>query len=232
MTGLGFDAPITARLLEQVIEFYREQGAQSVKLQIAPQVLPAGWEDLRAKLNIPDPDSSMVKLAGHLDIVIANSLAVARLDGGLRLGPVPAGRVREWAEITWEVFDLPAEHQIDMCVAAAGQPGWQLFAVYEGDAMVATAILHTDKTIGHLFGGATLPRARNRGAQSALIAARAVAAREAGCTWLMGETGAEQPGEHNSSLNNMVRAGLALRYERKNWTWRPPGTEGQGRSLG
>ena len=48
----------------------------------------------------------------------------------------------------------------------------------------------------------------------------------------MGETGAAQPGEHNSSLNNMVRAGLALQYERKNWTWRPPGTDGQGRSLG
>lgn len=77
-------------------------------------------------------------------------------------------------------------------------------------------------TVGLMDGGATLPRARGRGAQSALIAARALAARAAGCDWLVAETFAERPGEHNSSLRNMLRAGMTTRYERRNWVWRRP----------
>ncbi|MGH3166380.1 MAG: hypothetical protein ACRDN0_10865, partial [Trebonia sp.] len=59
-------------------------------------------------------------------------------------------------------------------------------------------------------------------AQSALIAARAAAAREAGCDWLIGEARAEKPGEPNSSLHNMVRAGLGVRYTRPRWDLHVP----------
>jgi hypothetical protein len=120
----------------------------------------------------------------------------------------------------WEAFRLPAEHQMEMAVGSVGRPGWQSFAVFEGSAIVAAASLRISGDIGHLFGGATLPHARGRGAQSALIAARAAAALEAGCRWLIGETGAEAPGENNSSLHNMLRAGMGAHYHRQNWVWR------------
>jgi hypothetical protein len=93
-------------------------------------------------------------------------------------------------------------------------------AVFEHDDIVGCASLRVAGRTGHLFGGATLPRARRRGAQSALIAARAVAAQAAGCDWLVAETPAEGPGEHNSSLHNMIGAGMGIRYERPSWTWR------------
>jgi hypothetical protein len=48
-------------------------------------------------------------------------------------------------------------------------------------------------------------------------------ARAAGCDWLMGETGAERPGQRNPSLRNMVRAGMPVRYEKRNWIWRAAG---------
>jgi hypothetical protein len=73
--------------------------------------------------------------------------------------------------------------------------------------------------VGLLFGCATLPPARRRGAQSALIAARVAAAREAGCDWVIADTAAERPGEDNSSLHNMLRAGLSVQYVRRVWTW-------------
>lgn len=222
--GLGFDAPVAAPLLERVIEFYREQGMSAATLQIAPQVLPPDWADIRAKLNIVDARSALVKLVGDLGTVTARSQAAARLDAGLRVGKVPAARAREWAEVTWEVFGLPAEHQVEMGIGSVGRPGWESFAVFEGSMIVAAGSLHVFGGTGHLFGGATLPRARGRGAQSALIAARAEAAREAGCAWLIGETGAEGPGEHNASLHNMLRAGMTARYQRQNWSWRARGT--------
>jgi hypothetical protein len=109
---------------------------------------------------------------------------------------------------------------IQMSAGLAAAPGWQVFGVFEGDAIVATGSLRVAGKVGHLFGGSTLPGSRGRGAQSALIATRAAAAQEAGCEWLIGEAGAEHPGQRNSSLHNQLRAGFTDRYRRQTWVWR------------
>jgi GNAT superfamily N-acetyltransferase len=221
--GLGFAEPVTAGLVERVIEFYRDCGLSSATLQFAPQVLPTDWADITARLTISGSGSALVKLAGDLGTVTAGSRDVARsgcLDDGLHVTRVPAARAREWAEVTLRVFGLLVEHQVEMGTGCVGRPGWQAFAVFSGSEIVATAGLYVTGSVGHLFGAATLPGARRRGAQSALIAARAAAAREAGCAWLVGETFAEGPGQHNSSLHNMLRAGMSVCYKRPNWTWR------------
>lgn len=219
--GLGFAEPVTARLLERVIGFYREQAMSAATLQIAPQALPPDWPDICAQLDISDAGSAVVKLVGDLGTVVPHSRgAAARLDAGLRVAKVTAPQAREWAQVTFKVFGLPMEPHLEMAIGCVGRPGWHTFAVFEGSVIVATASLHTFDGVGHLLGGATLPEARGRGAQSALIAARAVAAQEAGCAWLIGEAGAEARGEHNPSLHNMLRAGMSARYQRKNWKWR------------
>lgn len=225
--GLGFTEPITGELLEQVIDFYREQGMSATSLPIAPRVVPPDWDDIRAKLNISEPATAWVKLGGDLAImaetVTLQGGAPAYLDRGLRLETVTADRAREWATMTWEVFFGSAiEHQVEMGVGSVGSRGWQMFAVLDGDDIVAGGGLHVVGGAAHLFGGATMPHARRRGAQSALIAARVLAAQAAGCDWLVAEAVAEGPGEHNPSLHNMLRAGMSARYERPNWTWRAP----------
>jgi GNAT superfamily N-acetyltransferase len=220
--GLGFTEPITVQLLEQVIEFFRAQGLSSATLQIAPDALPRDWAGLCGQLNI-SPGPLLVKLAGDLGsisgAIAARGGVPAYLDAGLRIEEVGTERAREWGSLMWGVFEFPHEHQVEMPVGTVGRPGWQAFAVFSGDAMVAAANLRTAGRVGHLFGGTTLPEARGRGAQSALIAARAVAARAAGCDWLIGETTAEGPGERNSSLHNMARFGLSVRYAKRNWIW-------------
>ena len=137
--GLGFTEPVTAGLLERVIEFYRDCGMSAATLQLAPSVLPVDWADIRAKLNISVSGSAWVKLAGDLGTVTAASRAAARLDDGLRVAPVPAARAREWAELTLRVFGFPVEHQVEMGAGCVGRPGWQAFAVLDGDEMIATA---------------------------------------------------------------------------------------------
>ncbi|HEX4288948.1 MAG TPA: hypothetical protein VH021_08540, partial [Trebonia sp.] len=113
----------------------------------------------------------------------------------------------------------PVEHQVEMGAGSVGRPGWRSLAVFEGSDIVAAASLYLHGDAGHVFGMATLPRARRRGAQSAPIADLAGAACDAGCAWLVAETGAEGPGEHNSSLHNMLRAGMTIRYRRRIWRW-------------
>ena len=89
--------------------------------------------------------------------------------------------------------------------------------------MVAAADLYVHDDVASLNATATLPTDRNRGAQTALIAARIGKATEDGCRWLVAETVVPEGGTSSSSLNNLKRAGLQPRYARQNWVWRTPG---------
>jgi len=220
--GLGFAEPVTAELMQRVAGFYREHGVSAALLHLPPQVLPPDWPDICARLNISDSGAGLVKLGGNLGTVTERSLDAVRLDPGLRIAAVRPDQAREYAEVTWKAFQLPPENQVEMGIGAVGRPGWQQIAVFEGGAIVAAAGLRVSGDVGYLFGGATLEHARRRGAQSALIAARAVAAHEAGCAWLIAETNVERPGEHNPSLRNMERAGMAIGYQNQTWVWRAP----------
>jgi GNAT superfamily N-acetyltransferase len=64
--------------------------------------------------------------------------------------------------------------------------------------------------------GATLAEHRGQGAQTALLAARIEAAREAGAGVLTTETGIPAPGEAGPSFHNIQRAGFAIAYRRAN----------------
>jgi len=219
-TSIGWDKPVSAALLERIIGFYRETGAPSTILMIAPQVLPPDWAALRERFGIVGTESAIVKLSGEARAVADRSKAAHHLDRGLRVGPVPASRADEWGRAMRLGFGDDDPRRGQQSAGLFGLPCWRLFAVYDGDDIVATGSLRVDGTVGHLFGGATLPSARNRGAQSALIAARAAAAVEAGCAWVIAEAVAEKPGQHNPSLHNQLRAGLTARYHRENWIWR------------
>jgi hypothetical protein len=66
--------------------------------------------------------------------------------------------------------------------------------------------------------GATLTQYRNRGGQSALLAARIEDAIAAGCRYLVTETWEEHPPESiNPSYHNMLRMGFELAYARANY---------------
>lgn len=53
------------------------------------------------------------------------------------------------------------------------------------------------------------------------FAARASEAIDAGCRWLVAESGKPAEGEVNSSLNNLQRRGLRPLHDRQNWIWSP-----------
>jgi len=85
--------------------------------------------------------------------------------------------------------------------------------------IIAVGSVFCNGECADMFGAATLPEGRGRGAQSALLTVRARAARAAGCRWLVAETGAEGPSGHNTSLRNMLRAGFEPLYDRITWVW-------------
>jgi GNAT superfamily N-acetyltransferase len=96
-----------------------------------------------------------------------------------------------------------------------------VYAARDGEEMVAVSCVLVHGESAEFSGTATLPSHRGRGAQSALLAARAEAAVAAGVEWFIVETGKPAPGRSNTSLNNLFRAGFTPLYDRRNWIWKP-----------
>jgi len=212
--GFGFAEPVTADLIERVVDYYRSEKSPGATIQIAPQVQPPNWEGICARHHLR-PDNSWIKLACSVDELMLSA------ETPLHIAPVGPDSVDEWARATLSGFGMPVDGLADMLAASALQQGFHPFAAWDGGQIVATANLFIHGEVGSLNSTATLAGHRNRGAQSALIVARAAAAIDAGCRWVVAETGKPGDGEANPSLNNLLRCGLRPLYERQNWTWSP-----------
>ncbi|MFI5932680.1 GNAT family N-acetyltransferase [Actinoplanes sp. NPDC051494] len=209
--GFGIAEPVTTDVIARVAEHFRVHGNGRAVLQVAPSVLPADWDDIRAEHGLT-LGSSWVKLGAR-----ATDIRSAPTD--LRVGRVGGDDAREWATVVLETFGMPAGELTEMLVAAVRHPGFHPYAAWDGDRIVATGNLFVAGSVASLNTGATLPAYRGRGAQSALLAARGAAAREAGCEWVISETGLPTEGTRNTSLVNMRRMGLRDLYVRDNWMW-------------
>ena len=199
-----------------LIRLSRRRAAPAVA---PPPLLPPDWASTAAKLNLTE-GFRFVKLGCSVETAAAAADGVAALGPGLRVGPVEPRHAREWSTVMMTTFGFTPPAMTDMAASCVGRPNWRQYAVWEGERIIAVGSIFVHGDCADMFGGATLPEARGRGAQSALLTARARAAQAAGCRWLVAETGAEGPGEHNTSLRNMLRVGFEPLYERVTWLWR------------
>ncbi|HEX3590390.1 MAG TPA: hypothetical protein VHV74_12235 [Pseudonocardiaceae bacterium] len=214
----GFDGPVTVDLLAEVCDFFREHGARSGSIAIAPDALPDDWPDISDKLGLRAGET-FVKLGCEVDAALSGRDGLATLDPALRVEQVEPQHADRWAEVMMTTFEMTDEGMTDMAASAIGRPNWRSFAVWDGDDIVATGSWFRHGAAADMFGGATAPAGRNRGAQSALLTTRARFAAEQGCTWLVADTEADPPGGHNPSLHNLMRLGLRPLYERTEWIW-------------
>jgi GNAT superfamily N-acetyltransferase len=217
--GFGADDPITVEVLTEVRDFFREQGMSAGDFMIAPSLLPPDWAAMAATLNLTEGTRN-VKLGCETAAVLAAANRGKTLDPALRVGLVEPGQALEWGTVMMTNFGSTMPAMAEMAASCVGRPDYPAYAVYEGERIIATGSIFINGDCAGGWGGTTEPEARGRGAQSALIVALAQAAQAAGCRWLVADTGAEAPGEHNPSLHNMMRAGLELMYERVTWQWR------------
>jgi GNAT superfamily N-acetyltransferase len=211
--GFGFTEPVTAELVASITDFYRGNGNPIAVLNLAPSVLPADWDQICAKEGIT-AGSTWVKLARPAG-------PVATPETALRVAEIEVSDAESWATVLTRGFGMPEDMLVPMSKGVVGQPGWTAYGAYEGDQLVAAAALLISGEVAEFCGAATLPEHRGKGAQSALLAARAQKAVAEGVKWFSAETGKPDEGEKNSSLNNMTRAGFEIQYDRRNWVWRP-----------
>lgn len=101
--------------------------------------------------------------------------------------------------------------------ALAGRPNWTtVVAMLDGRPAGSGAVFVKDEW-AWLGVGATLPEARRRGVQGALIEARGEIARSKGAIHLTAETGRPEQAEmHHTSRDNLLRRGYVEAYHRLN----------------
>lgn len=98
-----------------------------------------------------------------------------------------------------------------------GRPGWTCLVAYDGEAAVGAGAMYVSGDQAWLGLGATLPEARGRGAQSAILAARVALAAQQGADHVVTETGVREPGRRGNSYRNILRAGFEEAGARMNW---------------
>lgn len=213
--GFGVTEPVTEDLVAHLVDLYASSGAPALSLQVAPAVLPDGWDDVCARHGIVGGSvwAKLLRPAGA-------PVAPAATD--LRIGTIGHDDADAGARVFAAGFGMPPEPHLLSMFAAAGASGrgFTSYGAWDGDVLVAAANLHVAGPAAAFCGAATLPEARGRGAQSAFMRARVEAARGAGCAWMSTETWQEFEGAYNPSLHNMHRAGFVEVYDRRNWVWR------------
>lgn len=210
--GLPGDTPLSPDTLARIRQTFRARGIAQFWLHawdtpdsapLRDSLLALGCRPQGAwakfKLALAPPTSAPAP---------APSLTV-RLAQGADYGI--AGRIAHRSFGKWPVLE-------PWMAALAGHPEWQVFlACDDNGTPLATGALLIEGRHAWLGMGATLPEARRRGAQQALLAARLAAARAAGCITVSVEAEAAQPGHSSPSLNNILRAGFQQLGTRGNY---------------
>ena len=130
----------------------------------------------------------------------------------LLVRPVRTGEIPRFAEIICNVFGMPP-FMNRWVEALAERPAWTGFGVFDGETMLAGGMRWQGEEGAWLGMAATLPEAREQGAQGALLRGRSADAVGLVTT----ETWVPGPGAHNTSLANMHRAGFVTIAERANY---------------
>ena len=206
--GVGLDEPVSDDVVDEAAEFARGAGAATLAMQLPPYVETPGVLGLLERRGFRRGScwAKMMRPVGEPPTALTD----------LRIAEVTAAEAEEFGRVQCVGMEMPP-FLAPWCARQVTEPGWRAYAAYDGDRMVAIASLFRHGDVGQLSGAATLPEARGRGAQSALMARRIADARDLGLRWITAETGAETPEDPNPSLHNMHRAGLELLYDRQNW---------------
>jgi GNAT superfamily N-acetyltransferase len=122
-------------------------------------------------------------------------------------------QVREVTRRDIDAAGIGAGHAAihDGYLQSLGRPGFQHFAAYSQDQLIAAAALAHFEDMAYLTYACTAESHRRRGAQSALIAARVAAANELGCRLITCQTLTML----EDSFANLKRAGFVEAYEKE-----------------
>ena len=204
--GLGMNGPVTDADLDALEDFYRQRG-EGVDLLLSPYADPSLFEGLGAR------GFRLVEL----DTVLAQRLDATDCSAA-PAGEITVRAMRSDERAAWVAASLAGFVGVDDNVAGEMNATFEaishvptstyLFASIDG-AVAGTAAVDVQSGAANLIAASTLPGARRRGVQAALLRARLDLARAAGCDLAFTRTAPGGPSQRNAE-----RQGFRTMYSR------------------
>lgn len=203
---LGLFEPATPQVLDTLEQFFFSRGAPAQH-----EVSPLAGIECFALLQ-----ERGYRLAELTNAMYRTVDAAPEAPADVRVTVVSEAEADLWARVAAEGWrDIAPEYYdwiLEMGQASVRKEDSPCFLAWIDGRPVASAGLSLAPPVAHLAGASTIPEARRRGAQRALLAARLRYARERGCTLaLMGAA----PG--SASQRNAERQGFRIAYTRLKW---------------
>lgn len=204
--GLGLFEPVADEHLERLERFFSDRGATTYH-EVSP-LADRTLSVLFARGYEPFEWSSVLYQSLH-------ERASWRPSQKVRIRLTDRSEQESWVETAAEGWSETPELQAFMLgfgrVTAAAE-GMRAFVAEADDRAIATAAMMLHDGVAILAGASTIPSARGRGAQSALLAARLQAAADDGCDIAMVVTAPGGPSQRNAERN-----GFRVAYTRCKW---------------
>jgi GNAT superfamily N-acetyltransferase len=209
--GIGLDVPLDEGALDRALSIFCEAGVARALVQVAPDVLDARTAALL--------DSRGLTVHNHWVRLWRETTEVPDVRSDLEIVEVGRERALEFGRVVASVFDWPAD-AAQLIAGPVGRSGWLHYAALDRDRIVATGATCVAGESAWLDFASTLPEARGRGAQSALLARRIRDAASLGCQRVLVETSEPRPDNPAQSWRNVKRMGFVQAYVRPNYVWR------------
>lgn len=214
--GLGMFEPVTPGTLDALESFFLSRGSD-VFHEVSPLADPSAPALLNDRGYRPCEFTSV--LYQPLSPAVAE-----RPDADGRFDVVVADAERQllWADTAlrgWREFVEVRDFMASFGPIAAGARDAYPFIAFDSGQAIATGMLGIHGGVALLAGASTVPEARGRGAQRALLRARLRLAAERGCTLAMM---CASPG--GGSQRNAERQGFRIAYTRIKWHRHRPET--------
>jgi len=209
--GLGLEQDATPDQIGEIVKCYADAGVQRFFVQIHPQAQPAELESWLKSAGLEQTRGWMMfERAREAPPVSSTSLMVreAKPDDADAFG-----------RIVCDAFDL-GDEAIPWMACLVGRPGWHIYMSFDEGEPAGTGVLFVENRLGYLTFGATTPKYRGRGGQSAVLATRIAIANDLGCRLIATSTGEAIPGDPQHSYSNIEKMGFRPRYVRRNFA--PP----------
>jgi GNAT superfamily N-acetyltransferase len=206
--GLGVDGVVEDSVIDTIIETYTRSGVPRFFVQLSPLT---DHTDLASRLIDRGfrAHNNWIKLYRGVE-----PPPDVRTD--LRIEEIDNEHAEAFARIIVGSFDWP-EALVPWIAAPVGREGWHHYFAFDGERPAATGASFIRGTTAWIDFASTLPNARGRGAQSALLARRLADCAELGCDLIIVET-AEQTKENRApSFRNVHRFGFEVAYARPNY---------------
>jgi len=207
--GLGLFQPGAAETLAAIEEFFKAHGTP-VCHEVSPHADPALLSLL------PERGYRPVELTSVMFRPVARDIRLARPSArGITVRQTAPAEVERWAQTSargWTEHPELADFLLAFGRISAASEGAQPYLAELDGKIVATGMLIVAGEVALLAGASTVPAARRRGAQLALLEARLRAAAEQGCAIAM--MGAA-PG--SASQRNAERHDFRVAYTRIKW---------------